>query len=141
MDTAPVDATPRKSILIIDDEVVLANLYVTVLQEEGFDAFLATSIEEALGILKTNSPSVILLDCKMPLVSGEEIAAALKEHFPQVCAKALLVGFSSFEPDMKVVESFKASVDRFVRKPDDIEMFVKAIHELVALAPSKATKH
>ena len=138
MNTAPSDPSQRQSILIIDDEVVLAKLYITVLQEEGYDAFLATSIEEALEVLKANSPSVILLDCKMPLVSGEEIAAALKLHHPEICAKALLVGFSSFEPDMKVVESFKASVDRFVRKPDDIEMFVKTIKELIALAPSKS---
>lgn len=118
-------------VLIIDDEVVLAGLYVRLLAEEGYKAFLATTPDEAIPLVQEHEPALILLDCKMPLFSGEEFVGILRERCPAPFSKAFVVGFSSFDPDMNVVESFKESVHQFVRKPDDVEAFISLIADLM----------
>lgn len=127
----------KSSVLIVDDEVVLARLYVRLLEEEGYEASLATTPEEAFAVLARRIPSLIFLDCKMPLLSGEEFLDILRERYPDLGTQSLIVGFSSFDPNMKVVERFKKITHRFERKPDDIDGFLRLVSELLS-KPAKS---
>lgn len=122
----------KESILIVDDEVILANLYVRLLQEEGYEAHLATTPEEAIAVINQRIPSLIFLDCKMPLLSGEEFLAIVREQHPDLANQTMIVGFSSFDPNMKVVERFKKITHRFERKPDDIDGFLSLVSNLLS---------
>ncbi len=60
-------------ILIIEDDVEIGNLEQTVLEEEGFLCIRAYSGTEAVLVLKSETPDLIILDLMLPGLSGEEV--------------------------------------------------------------------
>ena len=65
-------------VLIVEDDVFLSEMYATKLELEGFEVFLASNGQEALDIMKSNKPNLVLLDLLMPKKDG---FAVLKEKF------------------------------------------------------------
>jgi len=59
-----------KSILIVDDEVVIADISRRKLEERGYEAMVAHNGEEALGQLSVRMPDLIILDVQMPDMNG-----------------------------------------------------------------------
>lgn len=62
-----------QTILIIDDDIAIGNMEQEVLERAGYAARRAYSGTEALLVLKTMRPDLILLDLMLPGLSGEEI--------------------------------------------------------------------
>ena len=76
-----VDAEPRqkKSILVVDDEPILANLAAEILKNQGYNTFLTSSGDEALNIVQNNNIDLLVTDIVMPEISGYELAKKIKE--------------------------------------------------------------
>ena len=73
------------SILLVDDEIHALNAYETHLLGEGINDFVSsTSGAEALSILADKDISVVLLDLRMPKMSGEEVLATINRSHPGV---------------------------------------------------------
>ena len=66
-----------KTIAIIDDDASIGNLLETVLREERYDVLRAYSGTEALLLLDSKRPDLILLDLMLPGLSGEELLPKL----------------------------------------------------------------
>lgn len=69
----------RKQILIIDDDMHIGNMLEEVLRIEGYEVTRAYSGTEALLILKSIQPDLILLDLMLPGLSGEELLVHIKK--------------------------------------------------------------
>lgn len=69
----------RKKILLIDDDPNIIQLYASVFHEAGFDTLVARNGQEGLEKAKNEAPSLILLDLKMPGMSGFDVLQKLKE--------------------------------------------------------------
>ena len=67
-----------KKLLIIEDDKFMANAMRVRFSEDGFDLKLASNGEEALEILKTFIPRVIIVDLMMPKMDGFETLARIK---------------------------------------------------------------
>lgn len=61
-----------KSILIVEDEVVLQDVYKLVLNSQGYRVETASNGVEGLKKLKNISPNMVLLDLFMPVMDGKE---------------------------------------------------------------------
>jgi DNA-binding NtrC family response regulator len=73
------------AILLVDDEVHALNAYETHLLGEGINDFVSsTSGAEALSIIEKKDISVVLLDLRMPKMSGEEVLATINRLHPGV---------------------------------------------------------
>ena len=73
------------SILLVDDETHALNAYETHLLGEGITDFVSsTSGSEALSILADKDISIVLLDLRMPTMSGEEVLATINKSHPGV---------------------------------------------------------
>lgn len=66
------------TILIVDDDAAIGDLEQEVLEQAGYAVLRAYSGTEALLLLKTGSPDLILLDLMLPGLSGEEILPRLR---------------------------------------------------------------
>ncbi len=68
-----------KHILVIDDDVYIGNMLEEALSKEGYKVSRAYSGTEALLLLSTTKPDLILLDLMLPGLSGEEMLPTIKE--------------------------------------------------------------
>ena len=67
-----------KSILIIEDDISIGNMLEEVLKKNGYNVFRAYSGTEAVLVLKTVTPDLVLLDLMLPGLSGEEVFSGIQ---------------------------------------------------------------
>ena len=80
-----------KRVLVVDDDPDIRELLFTALEDEGFEVVPAGNGEEALAIIRTFRPDVIVLDLMMPVMDGWQFAAELRsrdEDIPLVLLSA-----------------------------------------------------
>src|SRR4051794_19226658 len=71
---------PGAPILVIDDDPDVLSTVVDILEFEGYPVESATNGAEGLKVLERTSPGLILLDMRMPVLSGWDFARILKER-------------------------------------------------------------
>jgi len=67
-----------KRVLVVDDDPDIRELLFTALEDEGFEVVPAANGQEALAIMETFRPDVIVLDLMMPVMDGWQFAQALR---------------------------------------------------------------
>lgn len=78
----PERQAPAPRILVVDDEVLIADTIVQILNRNGFIAEAAYSGEQAIEIAKATCPELVLSDVLMPQVDGVEAAIQISQHCP-----------------------------------------------------------
>jgi DNA-binding response OmpR family regulator len=73
------DVKPR-SILIVEDDRAIRELYLLKFQLEGFDVRVACDGQEGLAVAHEFHPDLILLDLMMPIMKGDEMLAKLRSE-------------------------------------------------------------
>ena len=68
----------KKKILLVEDDVALASVYVSRLQLEGFDVKHVSNGEDALSTAIDYKPDLIVLDAMMPKISGFDVLDILR---------------------------------------------------------------
>lgn len=68
------------TILIVDDEYLIADILSYALEDEGYLTVTAGSGQRALTILEREQPQLIITDYMMPGMNGIEFAEAVREH-------------------------------------------------------------
>lgn len=87
-------------LLLVDDEaLVLRSLERRLRREEGIRAWTASSVDEALGILKKESINVVLTDLRMPGRDGHSLLSELQRRWPDVI-RLVLSGHIARQPWM-----------------------------------------
>ncbi len=113
-----------KKIIIIDDELDMAQTMAILLREEGYDSSAYDDGGIALKIMKEDPPGLVILDVMMPLVRGLDVLKSMKED-PQLRSIPILLISASKEPE---VEGEKWN--HFLRKPFDIYKLIKEVETL-----------
>lgn len=67
-----------KTILVIDDELAIAEMLHAILEGEGYAVAIAANGQEALEHLASAPAELILSDLMMPILDGRNLARALK---------------------------------------------------------------
>ena len=68
-----------QKIAIIEDELSICEMYRMKLASAGYDVKTAHNGQEGLDLLEVFKPQLILLDLKMPVMSGDEMLTKLRE--------------------------------------------------------------
>ena len=100
-------------VLVVDDEENIRNLLSAFLAKEGYEVIVAANGEEALELVATANPQVVLLDVTMPGVDGIEVCERLKTDektrlIPVIVATAYQDSASA---------ALEVGADDFVSKP------------------------
>jgi CheY-like chemotaxis protein len=117
---------PAKRILVVDDEaIVLESLRIT-LAHYGYDVATAASGPEALVKLGLEEFELVVTDRKMPHMTGDQLAAFIKQQKPDLP----VIMLTGFPPDRK-----PAAVDMILLKPFSTADLRAAIEGLLNGAP------
>jgi UDP-GlcNAc:undecaprenyl-phosphate GlcNAc-1-phosphate transferase len=109
-----------RRMLVVDDEVVILMALGEVLQKHGILVETATDAEEALKIFDEGMFSIVVLDVKLPGMSGLELCGRLKKIQPEVWIIAITGLPSQYESEI----CRKSGFDGYLVKPVDIEMLL-----------------
>ena len=101
------------TILYIEDNLDNRTLIRRVLMAEGYNVLEAGYAGEALELLKTEHPDLILMDINMPDMDGFTLMAEIKTRYPDIPI-ILITGFSATEAK-KI--AFEKGANAFVAKP------------------------
>ncbi len=69
----------EKNILIVEDEVKIANILKDYLKKEGYDVSVMTRGDTVIPLMKENPPDLILLDLMLPGMDGTEICREIRK--------------------------------------------------------------
>ena len=114
-----------KKILVVDDEDSIHLLYREELEEQGFEVHSAMSGEDALKILATLKPNLIILDINMPGMNGIDVLRKIKEMdstMPVILSSA----YQEFKQDL----STWASEDFIVKSADMSELIESVLRHV-----------
>ena len=102
-----------RRVLVVDDEENVRLVVRTFLKREGYDVELATNGEEALGLVESFGPDVILTDVRMPKMGGLDLLATLKAKGHE----ATVIVMSAYGNVDQALEAIKAGAYDYVQKP------------------------
>ncbi len=100
-------------VLVVDDEESIRNILQRILKEAGYDAVTAANGQEALDKVSQLTPEVVVLDIKMPGMSGMEVLQRIAANWPDVC----VVMASALGDAQIAVEAMKLGAYDYITKP------------------------
>jgi two-component system, OmpR family, alkaline phosphatase synthesis response regulator PhoP len=107
------DSTPRKDILVVeDDESITLGLRMN-LEAEGYRVFVAVDGDEALESVRADPPALVILDVMLPKVNGFEVLRVLRsEGFTMP-----VVMLSARGAEMDKVMGLELGAEDYITKP------------------------
>lgn len=101
-------------ILIIEDVPEMSELVSMYLTKEGMDVSKAASAEEAIEILKTVTPDLVILDLNLPGMSGFDFLKKFRGEYNNTIP---VIISSARDGDEDIIEGLGLGADEFVTKP------------------------
>ena len=117
-------------ILIADDEPNILVSLEYLLQREGFEVVLARDGNEALALLHSARPDLLLLDVMMPGRSGFEVCQALRADAALQHTLVIMLSAKGREADM--AKGLGLGADAYLTKPFSTRALVQAVRDLLA---------
>ena len=113
------------TILYVEDNFENRILVRRVLQAEGYEIIEATSGNEALHMLESTMPDMILTDINMPEMDGYTLTAKIKENsaFSNVPVIAMTANVMRGDKE----RSLEAGCDGYIQKPIDIDLLPEQV--------------
>jgi len=121
--------TGIKKILVVDDDPYILMSLEFLMKKNGFDVMVARNGTEALEILESQLPHIVLLDIMMPDVDGYEICRHIKKSPKLKNIKVVFMSAKSKELDIKKGYDMGASL--YITKPFSTRELVKQVKELL----------
>ncbi len=116
----------KPTILICDDEEGIRESFKLIL-EDNYDLRFATNGPEALEMLKTLSPALMMLDIKMPKVHGLEVLKQIKQLKPKLPV-IIVTGYQSVE---MAQEALRLGAADYIPKPFESISLQKIVSSLI----------
>ena len=117
----------QKRILIVDDEKVLCRSLKMDLEDDGYKVSIANSGEEAIEQISSFIPVVVLLDLRLPGISGIQVLKKITDY-DQDIAVIIMTAYGDTET---TVEAIKCGAYHFINKPFELEELKKLVKQAI----------
>lgn len=128
----------NKSLLIVDDDVLVAKVYSTKFTQVGFNVLVAPNGALALKLLKESLPDAVLLDLQLPDMPGADVLKKIRAM--EGCTSLPVIVFSSTYLSSAIQEAWKAGATKCLSKancpPTQLVSIVHAVLQPKEPAPS-----
>lgn len=118
-----------KKILLVDDEPNIIMALEYTFKKNNYEVFIARDGEEALAILKTETPDAIVLDIMMPKVDGYATITEIKKTEALQHCKIIFLSAKNKESDIQ--KGMELGANAYLTKPFSIKKLVETVEDLV----------
>ena len=119
-------------VLVVDDEPIVLKSCRLVLEAEGWEVISAASVEEALAMLESIIPDLLLIDVKMPVHDGMYLMRKVKEMKPGIPI-IVMSGYATSET-IKEAQGLGAAI--FLPKPFTPDELSETLRSVAAIKQS-----
>ncbi|EFU69225.1 DNA-binding response regulator, partial [Aliarcobacter butzleri JV22] len=112
-------------VLIVEDEIKLANLIKTSIKELFFKVNIAKDGIEGLKKFQSFKPDIIISDITMPNLDGLEMCQKIREE-----SNIPIVILSAYSQKEKLLKAIDLGINKYFIKPFDIEEFLEYLKNL-----------
>jgi len=113
------------TILVIDDNADMRNLFAVVLRRAKYKVELAKDGEQGLELAKANLPDLILCDIMMPGIDGREVFAELRKHSPTATIPFIFLTALGSTED--IFTGLRLGADDYLVKPVKAETLLHSV--------------
>jgi DNA-binding response OmpR family regulator len=129
--------TSRANILVVDDENIERQTLAEILRLEGYHVTAVANGESAVDYVRLNPVDLILLDLRMPGMSGLDVIKVINHTFPEV-AIILFTAHGSME---SAIEALKNRVQDYLLKPATPAQILESVARGLARRTSRFKPH
>ena len=112
-------------VVVIDDDESMCEGCRQTLENAGYKTATAKNGEEGLRLVACSPPHVVVVDLKMPDMSGIEVIARISKLFPNI-SSILMSGYFTFHPGFAALQLGALA---FIHKPFEPEQLLKAVRQ------------
>ena len=116
---------PAVRILVVDDEPAILRLMEYVLDRQGYIVRMATDGDEALEVVTTFSPDLVILDIMMPRKDGYAVTKAIRAD-PNL-AHIPIVMLSAKAQETDIAQGLAVGVNIYLTKPFEPDELLEAV--------------
>lgn len=114
-------------ILVVDDEESMCNFMEIMLRKEGYTVSTAQSAKQAVSLIDSENPDLVISDIMMPEMSGIELLVEAKKHRTDLHF-VVMTAFASVD---SAVDALKRGADDYITKPFKIDEIKHVIKNLL----------
>ena len=122
---------PAPLILVVDDTPENVDLLTDMLSARGYRVVGASSGPEALEIIRSEAPQLVLLDVMMPGMSGYEVCSEIRRNPGTETLPVVMV--TALDAKAARIKGLEAGADDFLSKPIDQQELVARVRSLVRI--------
>ena len=129
-------AYPQRRILVVDDEPLVCEAVKMMLNFDGHRVETASGGKEALALMEKNQFDLVITDFEMPVMKGDELAAAIKARSPNQPG----VMITAYAEMLQASGNRLTDVDLVISKPFLLEHLREAIAKVTATATERGER-
>jgi two-component system cell cycle response regulator DivK len=119
----------KKTILIVEDNALNMRLFRDILHTSGYRTLESNDGSDVLALVEEHRPDLIVMDIRLPRISGLDITKELKRHQHLSHIPVLAVTASAIKGDRERL--LDGGCDGFIAKPIVLKSFLAKIEELL----------
>jgi diguanylate cyclase (GGDEF)-like protein/PAS domain S-box-containing protein len=118
------------ALLIVDDEESNRDMLSRRLQRQGFEVLLAEDGPQALAAIRKQTPDMVLLDIRMPGMSGMQVLQAIREQYSPTQLPVIMV--TAEGQSASIVEALQTGANDYITKPVDMPVALARIRTVLS---------
>lgn len=122
-------------ILIVEDDATLADTLVDNLQEEGYEVFSTRDGENALSLIRSKLPDLIVLDIMLPTLDGLSVCRIIRKDPSTLHIPIIMLTARGTEVD-KIV-GLESGADDYIVKPFGLGEFLARVRAVMRRMPGR----
>ena len=123
----------KTKLLLVDDNEDFRLALKHLLMSKNYEVFEAGNGEQALELMRSTIPDLVIVDLDMPKMNGIEFSRQAKKDMPGLPI-LMVTAYSQFYSSKEIIE---AGIDAFLQKPIDGDKLVSVIEQLKVIGAKK----
>ena len=101
-----VSPTSSDRILVVEDDRAVQRALRRLFEAEGYTVLAASDGKEAVDLFRSTIPSAVVLDLRLPGLSGREVCGELKQHSPAIAEVTVVPSVTSYLQLVKMLSRY-----------------------------------